>query len=358
MPSVVFISNDCRMWDTVTNHSQPAVLACPSLSLKAIWSRSLKSAEDTAKLIPGEGQSVDLYSTQSGESRSYDDLLKRSDISAVIVALSIMDQPGYIEKALAAGKHVLAEKPIAPDVASAQKLIAYYHKVAAETKATFSVAENFRFQDAWAYGAEEIKKLGKVTGFVVRMNGNMSPDVKWIAKSGWRAKPQHQGGFLLDGGVHFTAGFRRLLGKDNAIESLIAETNLVQPYLAPLDSIYSVMKTKSGVVGSYIQCVGTTMKSWEFDIACEQGHVKAESVKVVTVRGSGDDAKTEEKVFQRTTGVKEEVKAWAESIISGKQNPAQTPELALADLELLEAMLKSGEQDGARYKLQFQHYAL
>lgn len=166
---------------------KPAVLACPSLSLKAIWSRSIKSAEDSAKLIPGDHSSVDLYSTESGPGKSYDDVLKRDDIAAVILALPIMDQPGYIRKALAAGKHVLAEKPIAPDVAAAKELLAYYEKVSAETHATLAIAENFRFIQGWAYGAEEIKKLGKVTGFVVRLNWNMGLDSKWV-KTSWRVR--------------------------------------------------------------------------------------------------------------------------------------------------------------------------
>lgn len=71
--------------------------------MKAIWSRSLKSAEDTAKLIPGDS-SVDLYSTDSGEGKSYDDILKRSDIKGVVIALPIVDQPKYIEKV---GRHDL-----------------------------------------------------------------------------------------------------------------------------------------------------------------------------------------------------------------------------------------------------------
>lgn len=333
----------------------PAVLASPLVSLKAIWSRSLNSAQDTANLIPDGAASVDLYSTDSREGKSYDDILKRSDITGVILALPIVDQVAYIEKALAAGKHVLAEKPIAPDVASAQKLIAYYQKVSVQTKATLAIAENYRFNKGWAYGAEEIKKLGRVTGFVVRLNSKMAPDNKYV-KTAWRAKPEYQGGFLLDGGVHFTAAIRKLLGPEHAIDSLIAQTSLVQPYLAPVDSINAVMKTKSGAVGSYIHSCGTTMETREYHIACEHGQVKASADKVVTVQGTGKNAKVEEKVFEWTSGVKEEVHAWAESIVSGKPHPDQTPELALGDVELLEKMLKSGDEDGARQKLEFQHY--
>lgn len=56
----------------------------------------------------------------------------------------------------------------------------------------------------------------------------------------------------------------------------------------------------------------------------------------------------------RGNGVKQEVAAWAESLLAGKPNPQQSPEEALADLEILEKMLKSGEQHGKTETLQFQ----
>ena len=73
-------------------------MSSPQLSLKAIWSRSLKSADEAAKLIPGDHPPVDLYSTDSGEGKSYDDILKRADIKGVIIALPIVDQVQYIEQ--------------------------------------------------------------------------------------------------------------------------------------------------------------------------------------------------------------------------------------------------------------------
>ena len=40
--------------------------------------------------------------------------------------------------------------------------------------------------------------------------------------------------------------------------------------------------------------------------------------------------------------------------MSGKQEPQQKPEEALADLEILEAMLKSGESGGQPVELKYQ----
>lgn len=68
----------------------------------------------------------------------------------------------------------------------------------------------------------------------------------------------------------------------------------------------------------------------------------------VTVRhGEEKEGNASEKEFSAEgSGVKQEVAAWAESLADGKQNPRQSPEEALADLEILEKMLRSGEDNG------------
>ena len=62
--------------------NQPAVLATPELSLKAIYSRSLASAKSLSENL----DNVELYSEDAGEGKSYADLLKRDDTNAVIIA--------------------------------------------------------------------------------------------------------------------------------------------------------------------------------------------------------------------------------------------------------------------------------
>lgn len=145
------------------------MLATPSLSLKAIYSRSLKSAQSTSELLPASHNPVELYSEDSGAGKTFQDVLARSDVVAVIIALPIALQPQFIEAALKAGKHVLAEKPVGPDVESARKLISTYRAVAAENKVFWAVAEQFRFLPKFVWGAEQARKLGKVIGFHFRV---------------------------------------------------------------------------------------------------------------------------------------------------------------------------------------------
>lgn len=75
-----------------------------------------------------------------------------------------------IRKALSAGKHVLSEKPVAKDVATARSLLEY--RAALPSPPVWAVAENFRFQQGLQYAAAKVAEVGgKVVTFHLRMNG-------------------------------------------------------------------------------------------------------------------------------------------------------------------------------------------
>jgi len=98
-----------------------------------------------------------------------DDLLARTDIQALIIALPIKNQPDYIRKALLAGKHVLSEKPVAENVKDAVELIKWYRSEIFGKKATWSVAENVRYMNSYDYAAEAVKAKGRQLTFRCRM---------------------------------------------------------------------------------------------------------------------------------------------------------------------------------------------
>ncbi len=147
------------------------------MTLKAVYSRSLKSAQSFA--VDGD---IQLYSDDSGSGKGCADLLIRSDIQAVIIAfaalhcrafpyidspssLPIPKQPEYIRLALSAGKHVLSEKPIAENVKDAQELIDWYYANVDSNKITWSVAENFRYLASFEYAREQVHRAGRLLGF-------------------------------------------------------------------------------------------------------------------------------------------------------------------------------------------------
>ncbi|KAM3446837.1 hypothetical protein MY3296_009291 [Beauveria thailandica] len=370
----------------------PAILQCELLSLKSIFSRSLRSASAAAAALPPSASPPDLYAEDAGPGRALADVLARDDITAVIVALPIPAQPAFVRAALAAGKHVLAEKPIAPDVAAARALIAY-SKSDAVTRSggggggggeaatpTLSIAENQRFfprftfalQEAAAAAADDDggRDLGRVTHFSVRVSDMVGTEGKYY-KTAWRQAPSYQGGFLLDGGVHFAAGARMLLllatnaglGRTDASSSsssvradsrparVSARTALVRSHLPPVDSVAALVTTRGGATGTYQHSVGSTISAYEFEVAYEHGSVRVREGTVTVQAGGRQPVR---RTFERASGVPEEVAAWAAGLRDGRPDPAQEPEEALADLEFVEKMIQSGEQDGKWLDYEFQ----
>ena len=79
----------------------------------AVYSRTRTSAEALQAHLP---HPADIYT-------DLDQLLARPDIEAVDIVLPIENLPWAVEKALAAGKHIISEKPITPDVATGRRML-------------------------------------------------------------------------------------------------------------------------------------------------------------------------------------------------------------------------------------------
>lgn len=335
----------------------PAVRGCPDLSLKAVYSRSLKSAKSVSDGL----SDIQLYSDDSDQ--NYSHLLSRDDIQAVIIALPILVQPRFIKEALSAGKHVLAEKPLAKDVSTGKELVDWYNSNIDTKKLNFSIAEQFRYYGAYAHGAKKIKSFGKILNIRVRMQTCIQPGSKYY-ETEWRKKPEYQGGFLLDGGVHFIAGIRHLLsGSGEKVTRVSAHTSQLREYLPPVDTVDSTWKLSNGSTGTFSVSFGTTFSGAEWGVACEGGTVSIDRT-IVKSKAVGGEEVTEDvkdEVDVDTEGahvpigsVVPEVFAWARSLKNGKWDARQSADEGLADLEILEAMLISGEKGGEAVKLKYQ----
>ncbi|KIH93772.1 hypothetical protein SPBR_04351 [Sporothrix brasiliensis 5110] len=227
--------------------------------------------------------------------KSLTDLLARADIGAVIVCLPILVQPAVISQALGA------------------------------------VAQNFRFLEVIQYAAERVGQMGgEVTTFHMKMNTLIGDDDKFF-NTEWRKVPGYQGGFLLDGGVS-------------------AFTTLLQPKLAPVDTVQSILTTDKDTNGTFCVSFGTEFKSAsEIEVVTTKGAVTLTPTTVTStwVEVAGGDKKEDKKDFSLSSGVKPEVVAFGASLAKGAVDPRQSAEKALKDLAILEALLASADQGGA-----------
>lgn len=172
----------------------PAIAAVgPSVvTLKAIYSRSEKGAASLAADAQSKlklSTKPDIYYDASPNA-TLDSLLARPDIQAVIVVLPITTQPSIIRKALSAGKHILSEKPVAPDVASGLELIRDYETSYKSKGLVWRVAENFETETAYRTAAKVIGdgKIGKVSFYNARVVNYMDTSSKWY-NTPWRTVP-------------------------------------------------------------------------------------------------------------------------------------------------------------------------
>ena len=109
------------------------------------------------------------------------------------------------------------------------------------------------------------------------------------------------------------------------------------------------MQLRNGNNGSFNISFGAEFKTaFEIQVVTDKGSVTVTASEVVCVSRDAEGKKLEERIeVGFDNGVKEEVKAFAESILAGEADERGTPDQALTDLKVLESMLESGDQGGA-----------
>ncbi len=204
--------------------------------IAAIYSRTEASAQRLAEKLP---RPPAVYTDA-------DALLARPDIDAVDIVLPITLLPGMIEKALAAGKHVISEKPAAPDVARGRALLDYKARF---PDCVWMVAENFRYEPAYRRAAALLREgvIGRITLMQWTVNIALT-DQQAYYHTGWRQQPEHQGGYLFDVGVHHAAALRGLFGEIARVSGFAIGQRADLP---PLDTLVTALEFDSGLLGQY-----------------------------------------------------------------------------------------------------------
>ncbi|KAF8169514.1 hypothetical protein BJ912DRAFT_1048320 [Pholiota molesta] len=338
-----------------------AALGDAAPTLKAVYSRSERSSQDLSNSATATLQLTTPPAVyhDGDASANLDALLARSDIDAVIVVLPITMQPAIVLQALAAGKHVLSEKPVAPDVARGLDLIKTYKELYEPKGLIWRVAENFEAEPGFRKVGEIIRagKIGDVIFFKTVVVNYIDKESKWY-KTPWRTIPDYQGGFLLDGGVHTVAALRVMLPQ--AFTHLSGFASLNKDYLKPHDTIHSVVKAGDHFHGISEMTFASPTKSRpqaeNFVITGNDGWLSVNQVNipgsdkpvirivvksVVKAEGKPDE-EAEEIIDVPSQGVVAEQTSFFNAL-SGKDDGLNLgdPSAALADVAFIQAALNS-----------------
>ena len=192
----------------------PALLALEddksiAVKLTAVCSRTKKSmAKAEAKI----GREVKRHAKM-------EQMFSDPDIDAVLLVLPIPLMPAAIEAALRAGKHVLSEKPAAPSMEAAQRLLGVQRELGAHAP-EWLVLENWstcKPSIAWMRERLQEDAIGPIT----TVHCAFDHADGGAAAGSWRDSPTHAGGWLVDVGVHWARALRVLLGEPRLCSATI-----------------------------------------------------------------------------------------------------------------------------------------
>lgn len=291
--------------------------------ITAVYSRTAATAHVLATEI---GPSVKIYTDLA-------ELLMAPDIDAVDVVLPIPVMPPVVAQALASGKHVISEKPLAPNLATCRQLLACYQ----QAQQVWMVAENWRYESAYLQAAELVKSgaIGQPVTCHMALYLPMPTTSKYF-NTLWRRTGEFAGGALLDGGVHHIAALRLVVGEITAVTAMTAHASTT---FATADTLSATLDFANGAMGSYLVTYATGAP-WPgyLHVAGDRGALRIQRGEIELTQGT----QTEVLKCPKFDGVQNELAAFATAIREGQPH-LNTPEAGLMDVAVIEAMLRSAQ---------------
>ncbi|EDO16214.1 hypothetical protein Kpol_1014p34 [Vanderwaltozyma polyspora DSM 70294] len=308
----------------------------------AAYNRTKSKAEEFAKLANLPDNKV--YD-------NLDEIMNDPDVDYVDALLPVQFNVDTVKKAIAAGKPIILEKPIAANMKQARELV----ELSDSTELPIGIAENWLYLSCIELAKKHLPRIGDVVGFTHNSTGPFVTNNKYLATT-WRQSPEHIGGFLSDGGVHQLALVTSLVGE---FESVSALTQQVREQSGTDDIVFSTVKIRnSKTIGTftYGSAFGATDKSVFLKMYGTKGSVvvelsdKANPVVKVRVGETAETAGAEEvyPVSQEDSfGVNDEFLNFREAVLKkDKKLFKSSPRVAFHHLACVAAFLESSAQNG------------
>jgi len=322
-------------------------------NILCVWSRSengakaaLESWQKANSTMEESQKNPDVYFGVEGLSK----LLKREDVHFVCMALPIGVQPKIILQALAAGKHVLSEKAIAPSVKIANELLHEYERKYSHL--LWSVAENYRYEAAFCWAQKQVHLVGRILSVHLERDGAIGEGNKYFYKGAWRQDSSAHGGIFVDILVHDYAALSTIAGRAdlNTVSAVFSDEN---KSISGPDSIKAAFKFKCGALGSITMLSEKSPRSISIVVKGTKGTLRVQhSVQrgrhgyTVQVEREGMSELNQHCPY---IGIDAEFKEFLELVqhtIPGAKPKllSGSPYEALADLEFVEALLRSHQK--------------
>ena len=228
----------------------------------------IRDKVNVCALIDARKEVAESKAAEWGVGKSFqtlDEFLIHEPCDAVDICLPHNIHVECVEKACAAGKHVLLEKPIARSLAEADQIIAAVERHGA----TLMVAHNHVFNPL----VEKAKRIID-EGLIGK------PHLVKALSFGWflftqndfrKSKEETGGGVFIDTGAHFVYILRYLLGDIESVATI--QGNLVRHEMEGEDDAIVSLRFSNGCLGEITTSYAARIPGWEegFPTGWEQG---------------------------------------------------------------------------------------
>lgn len=244
--------------------------------------------------------------------RRFDDwreMLGEVELDAVIVSTPPAVHSSIVEGALAAGKHVLCEKPLAPTPEACRRLV----EAARRNGRTLAVGFNQRYFPAVAYVKRGIAagKIGRPT------HARAYAGHRGLEELGrrWAFEPEALScGAIMDNGVHLIDHVRYLLGDFADVRGIALPNGPIEG--AGPSSAFALLSSADGRRAS-LEASWTEWRGYRFhiDVYGDEGMARAYYGPMfgMIVRGVAGGSGRRMKLFPATT-VREKLRGWQSTV--------------------------------------------
>jgi predicted dehydrogenase len=171
-----------------------------------------------------------------------DEMLRRDDLSGVIIGSETAYHANHVEAAARAGKDILLQKPMALTLEDCDRIV----RAVAENAARFSMAWQMRCdpQNLWMREAVQSGRIGKVT--ILRRRHGLATHLWPDFAGSWHASPALNRGIFMDDAAHPADFLMWVLGKPTSVMAEIA--TLLSPDI-PDDTGIAIYRFEGGAMG-------------------------------------------------------------------------------------------------------------
>jgi len=273
----------------------------------------------------------------------YKALLTRPDVDAIAVVTPHALHEEMAIAALAAGKQVFCEKPLALTTTSAERILA----ACAKAKGVLGIGHERRYEPAM----EEMRRLfesGEL-GRLLHMDANVShSNFRKMDPSNWRRDPKHApAGAWTALGIHLGDMFVSLAGQPSRVAARTAS----QIFPAPSEDFVSAEIDFANGARGRITCLSTPPFYGRFTLVGDQGWVEVQEggnvdkgIPSSFVHCAADGSR-QTRSYHDVNTVRLNFEAWADAV-EGRAPYRFTTAQLLGNIRILDAVVRSAAADG------------